>query len=143
MPQAWPAGIVGGVFILIGLIHLYWLLGGRRGFAISVPFKPETQQPFFRPRKPEIAAVILVFWAIAAVLLMYGELLPALGPDWLLAAASRFIAAVLLLRAIGEFRTLGFFKRIRSTPFARMDTLVYSPLCLLLSALTVWMLLLP
>ncbi len=141
MLQTWLAASVGGVFILIGLIHLYWLLGGRRGFEIVLPFKPETRQPLFRPGKSEMAAVILVFWLFAAMLMMYGKLVPAVGPQWLPSASSWLIASVLLLRAIGEFRMLGFFKRIRSTAFGRMDTWLYSPLCLALGVMTVWMLL--
>jgi hypothetical protein len=38
----------------------------------------------------------------------------------------------LALRALGEFRYIGFFKRVRGTPFARMDSRYYSPLALLL-----------
>ena len=33
------------------------------------------------------------------------------------------------LRAIGDFRYVGFFKRVRDSSFARLDTLAYSPLC--------------
>jgi hypothetical protein len=40
----------------------------------------------------------------------------------------------LLLRAVGEFRYVGLFKRVRGTKFAVLDTFVYSPLCLLLGA---------
>ena len=39
----------------------------------------------------------------------------------------------LLARAVGEFKYVGFFKRVRGTRFARFDSLVYSPLCLLLA----------
>lgn len=39
----------------------------------------------------------------------------------------------LLARAIGEFKYLGFFKRVHGSRFARLDSLVYSPLCLLLA----------
>ena len=45
------------------------------------------------------------------------------------------LAVVLLLRAIGDFRYVGFFKRVRGTPFAELDTRFFSPLCLALSAL--------
>ena len=40
----------------------------------------------------------------------------------------------LLVRAIGDFGYVGFFKRKGGNPFARLDTRVYSPLCLLLAA---------
>jgi hypothetical protein len=39
------------------------------------------------------------------------------------------------LRAIGDFRYVGFFKRIRDSKFARLDTLAYSPLCAALAVL--------
>jgi uncharacterized membrane protein SpoIIM required for sporulation len=45
------------------------------------------------------------------------------------------IAAVFALRAIGDFRYVGFFKRIRDTRFARLDTLAYWPLCAVLAVL--------
>jgi hypothetical protein len=38
-----------------------------------------------------------------------------------------------LLRAVGEFRLVGLFKRIRGTAFARWDTWLFSPLCLLIA----------
>jgi hypothetical protein len=40
----------------------------------------------------------------------------------------------LLARAIGDFKYLGLFKRVRGSRFATLDTFVYSPLCLLLAA---------
>jgi hypothetical protein len=43
------------------------------------------------------------------------------------------LAAGLLARTVGDFKYVGLFKRVRGTPFARLDTLLYSPLCLLLS----------
>jgi hypothetical protein len=43
------------------------------------------------------------------------------------------LALGLLARAMGDFNYVGFFKRVRGTRFARMDTLLYSPLCLALA----------
>jgi lipopolysaccharide/colanic/teichoic acid biosynthesis glycosyltransferase len=40
----------------------------------------------------------------------------------------------LIARAVGEFKYVGFFKRVRDSKFATLDTFVYSPLCLLLAA---------
>jgi hypothetical protein len=44
------------------------------------------------------------------------------------------VAVILLLRGIGDFRYVGLFKRVRDTPFARMDSRVYTPLVLALAA---------
>ncbi|MBU0742185.1 DUF3995 domain-containing protein [bacterium] len=42
-------------------------------------------------------------------------------------------------RAGGDFRYCGFFRRVRGTGFSRNYTLVYSPLCAVMSALAVWL----
>lgn len=42
------------------------------------------------------------------------------------------MATALLLRAVGDFRSMGLFKPAADTAFARLDTLVYSPLSLVL-----------
>ncbi|KRE35148.1 DUF3995 domain-containing protein [Paenibacillus sp. Soil522] len=133
------AAIVGLVLFLVGCIHVYWLLGGRGGLAIAVPTRSNTKQPFFKPRRPEIAAVILIFWGVAALLLMFADIIPTIGPSWLPAFTGWALAVIFLLRAVGEFRAIGLFKIIRNTPFGRMDTIFYSPLCLVLCGLTTWM----
>ncbi len=43
------------------------------------------------------------------------------------------IAFVFLLRAVGDFRYVGFFKKAGNDVFSRMDTALYSPLCLIFS----------
>ncbi|TPO10981.1 DUF3995 domain-containing protein [Mesorhizobium sp. B1-1-5] len=41
-------------------------------------------------------------------------------------------AAIFTLRALSWWRYFGLFKRVRTTRFARYDSLLYSPSCLLL-----------
>jgi hypothetical protein len=53
---------------------------------------------------------------------------------WLVRVAMDALALVFVLRAIGDFRLVGFSKRVRGTRFARLDTLVFSPLCLAIAA---------
>jgi Protein of unknown function (DUF3995) len=76
----------------------------------------------FKPSKWATAGVGVVLLGTAAIVLMHVEVL--------IAGA----AVVLIVRAIGDFRLVGFFKRVRGSRFARMDTLLYSPLCLALGA---------
>ncbi|TKI67695.1 DUF3995 domain-containing protein [Lysinibacillus mangiferihumi] len=42
-------------------------------------------------------------------------------------------AVIFLIRAIGDFKYVGFFKKIKHSQFARNDTWLYSPLCLFIS----------
>jgi hypothetical protein len=46
---------------------------------------------------------------------------------------------VFLVRAVGEFKLVGFFKRVRGTSFARWDTWLFSPLCLGISFAALWL----
>ena len=109
-----------GVFIALGLLHFYWAAGGGRGKNSAVP--EIAGAPAFKPSKAATAAVGLTLLGTATIVL--------LRVDILVAGA----AAVLILRAVGDFRLVGFFKRVRGTRFARLDTLLYSPLCLALGA---------
>ena len=43
------------------------------------------------------------------------------------------IGIIMLIRAVGDFKYVGFFKKIKGTIFAQNDTHFYSPLCLLIS----------
>jgi uncharacterized membrane protein YbhN (UPF0104 family) len=57
-------------------------------------------------------------------------------PRWMVTLGAPVVAIVLLARAVGDFRYIGFFKRVRDTRFARLDTRYYSPVALLLAAAT-------
>ena len=49
---------------------------------------------------------------------------------------ARIVTGLFFLRAIGEFRYVGFFKRVRDTAFAKADTRFYSPLCVFIAVLS-------
>jgi hypothetical protein len=51
---------------------------------------------------------------------------------WALQGSIAALAVVMLVRAIGDFRLVGFFKTVTGSQFARMDSMYYSPLCVLL-----------
>jgi hypothetical protein len=44
------------------------------------------------------------------------------------------IALLLFARAIGDSNLVGFFKEVKGSRFARWDTWVYSPSCVVLGA---------
>jgi hypothetical protein len=50
--------------------------------------------------------------------------------QWVISA----IALLMFARAIGDSNLVGFFKEVKGSRFARLDTWVYSPLCLVLGA---------
>ena len=83
-------------------------------------------RPGRRRRLP--VAVALLF--AATIVAIAGHLIPSYLP----VAAVRVLAFGLAItfagRAVGDFRLVGLFKRVRDTGFARLDTWVYAPLCL-------------
>jgi hypothetical protein len=55
-------------------------------------------------------------------------------PEWLILLGNWLIPIIFLLRAVGEFKYIGFFKKIKKTTFAHWDDRLFSPLCLLIAA---------
>jgi hypothetical protein len=120
-------------FDLLCLMHLYWAAGGRAGNLQVLPERADGT-PLFRPG-PASTLVVAVLLAIAGLLVAgRAGILPGPFPPGLVRLGTWCVSGALLLRAVGEFRYVGFFKRVRGTAFARMDSLLYSPLALLLGA---------
>lgn len=132
-----PALINCIILLLISGIHVYWALGGRWGLQNALPERNGLKT--VKPGAFVTLAVALVFGGMALFYLYKAGLLnvsPRELPAWLDRYGLWLLASIFLLRAIGEFRYVGFFKRIRHSRFADLDTKFYSPLCLLLSANT-------
>lgn len=127
------AGILCLVFAVLAALHFYWAAGGR--FAMQGVVPTARDQPLFEAGLFGAAAVGCALVAAAAVSALRGGLLPLDLPAWFSRAGTWALVLVFAVRAIGEFRYVGLFKRVRGTLFARLDSLVYSPLCLLISAL--------
>jgi hypothetical protein len=120
------------VFLALGLWHFHMARlpsGGANGGAVpSVGGKP-----LFVPSAGATVAVGLLLLACAALVAATAGLIHISVPLPLLYWLSLALALGLLARAIGEFKYVGFFKHVRDSRFARLDTFVYSPLCLLLA----------
>lgn len=119
------------VFASISLLHLYWAAGGSFGKAVAIPSVGGTRS--FNPSP--LATVLVAIAFLVAILVIIGQL-GLLGdaiPRWIFRWATLGISLIFLLRAIGEFKLVGFFKRASDTPFAYWDTWLFSPLCLLIA----------
>jgi hypothetical protein len=124
------------MLLMLAGMHLYWAAGGKAGKGAAVP--SASGWPLMRPSVLGTAMVAVGLCVMAALLaLRIGWLnVPALpGNGVVIEVGAWLIAAVFALRAIGDFRYVGFFKRIRDSRFARLDTLAYSPLCACLALL--------
>ena len=119
---------------LAALIHVYWAAGGRWAADAAVPRHAAAKggAALFQPSPLITLAVAVVLVGVAALAsLVHSN--AAIGMPWFWA---RSLLAVcgggFVLRAIGDFRYVGFFKRVTDSRFAYWDTRVFSPLILLI-----------
>jgi len=119
------------IFAVLGLLHFYWAAGGSLGGGAAIP--SVRGEKLFTP-----SAYTTVF---VGLLLLFGTyaFLGRIGfltfgfPGWLFRLGTALISVLFLLRAIGEFHYVGFFKSVRDSEFAAWDTYLFSPLCLFIA----------
>jgi hypothetical protein len=76
---------------------------------------------------PSTAATVAVAAALATASGLYLGAAARWQPRWVYRFGARGAATVLVARAIGDRRHVGFLKRSRDSAFARRDTYLYSP----------------
>lgn len=110
------------------------MIGGTFGFAESLPTK-ENGERVLNPKRIDSAIVGIGLATFGIFYLIKPELIAYTLPEWVLKYASWIIPIIFIIRAIGDFKYVGFFKSIKSTDFGKLDTKLFSPLCLLLATL--------
>lgn len=118
----------------MGVIHFYWAFGGRWGVDATFPTLDAGPENF----KPPFIATIIVGLGLCTMGLFYFlkmqsvqyALFTSVAPyvQWI-------IPAIFTIRAVGDFKYVGFFKSRKNSLFAEMDTKFFSPLCMLIALL--------
>ena len=122
----------------ISLLHVYWGVGGRwpgsdeESLARTVVGGPEGMR---MPSTLACHAVALVLATGTWVVLAAAGLLPSLFSPRLVQGLALLGAGILLLRGGGGFLDARFRPEIQGSRYARLNTRLFSPLCLGLSAL--------
>jgi hypothetical protein len=120
------AGGAALILVTLSLLHVYWAGYGVQSSALI----PEVDgSPVFRPGRLGTLAVAIALAGAGFLIVERAGLGPAIIPSSIAHWGSWFVAAAFLGRAIGDFRLVGFFKRVRGSRFAELDTRVFSPLC--------------
>jgi hypothetical protein len=119
------------ILIILALIHIYWAIGGKKGYRAAIPTNSNGKAIF---RTNAIAALAVAVALICFAYFHYAYIMhagktvrPIIG--YLLLAGS----IVFFIRVIGDFKYSGLFKKTRNTSYARYDTLIYTPLCAIIS----------
>ncbi|MEV6523640.1 DUF3995 domain-containing protein [Longispora sp. NPDC051575] len=131
-------GIAAVALALVAALHVVWAfspwpLASRADFARLVVGVPEDGLPS-RPLTLLVAGLIA---AAGYVVAARAALLPEVGPSWVVEVGAFVVAGVLGLRGAAGLVSSGM--RGGAAPdFDRLDLRYYSPLCLVLAGLTLW-----
>src|SRR5215216_238341 len=120
-----------GLLALLGLIHLYWATRGITGRSVALPERGG--RPVMQPSRAGTVAVAIGLFAGALTLLARLGLVRVPVPASWPRNGAWALAALFGLRAVGEFRYVGLFKRVKDTPFARWDSRLFTPLCIVIA----------
>ena len=121
-----------GIFSVLALVHFYWATGGQWAFDSALP----VDEQGIRILNPGVMDSVVVGFALFLFGLFYllsGDWFSVHIPNKIQRIGLWSIPIIFTLRAIGDFKYVGFFKQIKTTEFARLDTFIYSPLCLSIS----------
>ena len=124
------------VFSIVGTFHVIWVFRGLPAVPV-VPVIPDG--PILRPSQLATLAVAAALAGAVLVVLARADLILRSAPRAITTLACAALGVVFVLRAMGDFRLMGFFKRIRDTDFAVWDTWLYSPLCLAIGLASLWL----
>ncbi|AIM38037.1 DUF3995 domain-containing protein [Sphingobacterium sp. SG20118] len=120
------------IFLSLALLHLYWVFNGQVGIAASVPTKLSGMRVFTPSRLGTfIVAVGLIVFALTNM--AFDGIIKVPVPFNYILYVMWGISVIFLLRFIGDFKYFGITKRFRKSIFARRDTYIYNPICLVLS----------
>jgi hypothetical protein len=121
--------------------HLHWAFGGRYGFSVSLPQRPDGapvmahRLPWWRPAAGGVALGLV---CLALLLLSHAGYLQLPLPRRFTGFALACVGVAFVCRALIPNPYVGFFKGLRTTRWARYDTRLYSPLFLVLGLLILW-----
>ena len=125
------AVIAAGILGAAGAVHVYWAAGGRVG--VNAALRQVAGKRLFTPGKLATLGVALGLFAVAALALWRDGLIALPLPFVFARYGAPLIALVFFARAVGDFRHIGWSKRLRGSRFARLDDVLYVPLCLTLA----------
>jgi hypothetical protein len=126
--------ILVAISTVLAAIHFYWGIGGKWGATGAVPTKRGGEK-VLQPGSFDCFVVGLGLLCFGLLVLVKAGILQINLPRWLADYGVWLISAIFILRSVGEFKYVGFFKKIRDTTFGKLDTKYFSPLCLLIGLL--------
>ncbi|NJK45685.1 MAG: DUF3995 domain-containing protein [Pleurocapsa sp. SU_196_0] len=129
------------ILITLCVLHLYWAVGGKWPGTSSINLNeivvggaPRTQPPSSLACAIVAICLAVASWVTLATRGFVSPLLSAELNRW----AAWGLVAVLTLRGLGGYLETHIRPSVIGTPYARLNLILYSPLCLMLAAMVSW-----
>ena len=103
------------IFLFISSIHFYWAFGGNWGSDAVLPTKDDNNTKVLNPSILPTLIVAFGLLGFGLHILIISGLIAFDIPQWLSNYGLWIIASIFTLRAIGDFKYVGFFKKIKLT----------------------------
>lgn len=101
-----------GLLWFISFLHIYWAFGGRWGSAAVIPVKEGEHKPAFTPRIWGTLFVAILILLASVIIVVQVGYLQGFEANSLSKIGSIVCALVFIVRAIGDFKFVGFFKKL-------------------------------
>ena len=114
--------------LIASVLHFYWAFGGQYGLRSAGPDLENGKD--FVPSSWLIFVVASLLFGLAVLSI---QLLSPMEPlKGYVHYLGYCVSIVLIIRAIGDFKYVGLFKKVYNSNFATLDTKYFSPLILFL-----------
>ncbi len=123
------------ILFMIASVHIYWAMGGKMASLTVLP-QLSSEKLVFKPSSFMTFIVAISFYIMSFIFVNAAGFFEVSILKNNQNVILIFLGIVVLIRAIGDFKYVGFTKKIKGTPFSINDTKYYSPLCLLISITT-------
>ena len=133
MDPLYPVLFNTSVLIAVTALHIYWLFGGKTGLEFAIPNYTPSRKRYNNLNKFKLFFATVLFASMSLFNIEQAEIINGIFYDDFMHWGHRIIAVIFLFRSIGNFKFIGFTKTFKGTTFAKLDTYIYSPVCLLLS----------
>ncbi len=124
--------ILGILFLVLSFLHFYWAIGGDWAFSKVLP-TTIAGEPLLAPTVMDSIIVGLALLIFSIFYCIKSTIIAIKLPNWLTTILSWGVPLIFSIRAIGDFKYIGFFKEIDTTTFGQLDTSFFSPLCLFIA----------
>jgi hypothetical protein len=123
------------VLLTLTILHLFWLFGGKTGLKYAFPHNSKHRKKIYKP--PFLVLFILTLLLGGMTMMCFAQLdvIDNLIDQKIVMWGNIISAILLMTRGVGNFKYLGLTKSFTGTDFSKLDTYLYSPLCLLMACI--------